>query len=101
MRTLQETQKEDGCGQKFIVIASVYTPSKEKERAEYLQELNIPLPSELPSLIGGDWNTTIAKEDRSTNKRTWKAPPSIDSLSPIPLQTPVNGHDNKGQQTYI
>jgi exonuclease III len=54
-----------------INIASIYALHTNKECAEYLKNLDIPFQAPIPTLIGGDWNATWKKGERTTDKENW------------------------------
>ena len=59
----------------MLSLCNIYAPNNLGEQLEFLQELNNCLidKSELTTLIvGGDWNCTLSKNDKSGGK-PWKA----------------------------
>ena len=59
----------------MLSLCNIYVPNNLGEQLEFLQELNNCLidKSELTTLIvGGDWNCTLSKNDKSGGK-PWKA----------------------------
>ena len=59
----------------MLSLCNIYAPNNQAEQLEFLQELNNCLidKSELTTLIvGGDWNCTLSKNDK-TGGKPWKA----------------------------
>ena len=79
----------------ILSLCNIYAPNNLGERLEFLQELNNCLidKSELTTLIvGGVWNCTLSKNDKSGGK-PWKAtnyrnlvPTTIDVLDLVDIQ---------------
>ena len=55
-----------------IILGSVYTPHTHNNCTEYLDKLELGLPENTPALIGGDWNTTLYKGEKSNDSEEWK-----------------------------